>query len=85
MYKKEFFTLRQKMELFEALQDAHLTIEIPKHRIIMIDLLLHYLTIRRLTFKKKRLILIGRKIASTHNYNELVQLCRLYDKVKDSN
>jgi hypothetical protein len=49
----------------------------------MFDLLLHYLTIRRLTFKKKRLILIGKKIASTHDYNELLELCRLYKKVEE--
>jgi hypothetical protein len=49
----------------------------------MLDLLLHYLTIRRLTFKKKRIILIGRKIASSKNYKELVELCKLYNELKD--
>lgn len=30
MYKKEFFTERQKIELFEAIQYSHLTIKNPK-------------------------------------------------------
>lgn len=49
----------------------------------MLDLLLHYLAIRKLTFKKKKLILIDRKISSSYDYKEIVALCKLYDQIKN--
>jgi hypothetical protein len=47
----------------------------------MLQTLLNLLLKRKMSFKQKRLKLIGKKIVETKDYKELVQLCNQYNKI----
>lgn len=47
----------------------------------MFQTLLNILFKRKMTFKQKRLKLIGKKIVETKDYKELVRLTHLYNKI----